>query len=215
MKKLIPYLIILVLSVGLGVSLYTNLKPVPKSNLELYNARKDTIEMLRKGQYTIQLLKDSLKKKDAYLVKERIVYKVIEKQREDSVKSLPQSEKVKYFAEKTGTDSIPILPDSTALVQPYTIDSAVMLIVQGENAKRDVLRLESIVDVKDQRINADSALLESKTKENGLLRVNNNDIEKSNRQKDKIIHKQKIKQAVTVGVAVLVEILTVVLLLKP
>lgn len=69
-----------------------------------------------------------------------------------AVAALPATEQVEFFAEKTGTDSIEMLPDTTAKVTPATITAANMLFIEGEAAKYKVSVMTEHLAFKDTTI---------------------------------------------------------------
>lgn len=69
-----------------------------------------------------------------------------------AVAALPPTEAVRFFAAKTGTDSIEMLPDTTAKVTMPTIKAANMLIIEGEGAKQTVAVMTTHLASKDTTI---------------------------------------------------------------
>jgi len=68
------------------------------------------------------------------------------------VNTLAPTEQVMLFARKTGTDSIPMLPDTTAKVTMATIKTANLLFVEGEGNAEKVFILGEHLASKDTTI---------------------------------------------------------------
>lgn len=224
MKKALPYILItFIVTASLAWLIWRNLQTtyIPSiTDTAIYKAQQDSLKRYRSVDDTLQVYRQALAEKDRMLTARRHKEKVKDSARVDSVKNLPQSGQVKYFALKTQTDSITTLADSTALVEPKTLRNANWLFIQGENATKDVIRLEGINQVKNERIKTDSLAIDNKTAENGVLENQNKELVNDNkakdgtiRSKDQQIKKGKLTKIITITGAVLVEIATLVLLL--
>jgi len=188
-------------------------KPVSLTDTALYQSQLDSLDRYRLVGDTLQDYRHSLAEKDRILSSKRKKEKTKDSERVDSVKMLPQSQQVAFFALKTQTDSIATLSDSTALVRPKTLQKTNILIVQGENAIKDNARLEAINQVKDERIKTDSLAIDNKASQIGVLSNQNAELVSDGKAKDATIKKEKTKKTLIIIGSVAVEILTIVLLL--
>jgi hypothetical protein len=224
MKKALPYILLtFIVTASLAWLIWWNLKTtyIPSiTDTAIYKAQQDSLKRYRSVDDTLQMYRYSLTEKDRMLTARRHTEKVKDSARVDSVKNLPQSQQVAFFAEKTETDSITTLEDSTALIKPKTLQNANVLIIEGENAKKDVNRLEGIVTVKDERIQNDSAIINNKLSENNTLyginaRLTNDNKAKDGiiKSKDKAIRREKFAKFLIGAGAVVVEVVTIVLLI--
>jgi hypothetical protein len=224
MKKALPIILITFLvTASLAWLIWWNLKTIyiPSiTDTAIYKAQQDSLKRYRSVDDTLQVYRMALAEKDRVLTARRHTEKVKDSARLDSVKSLPQSQQVAFFALKTNTDSITTLPDSTALIRPKTLQNANILIQEGENAIKDIGRLEIINKVKDQRIQNDSLIIDNKVGENKVLENQNTSLVSDNKakdgiikNKDKTIRKEKIAKILIVTGSVAIEIITIALFL--
>lgn len=216
MKKALPTILVTFLvTASLAWLIWWNIKTtyIPSiTDTAIYKAQQDTLKRYRSVDDTLQVYRQALAERDRMLTAHRHKEKVKDGARVDSVKNLPQSQQVAFFAEKTQTDSIITLEDSTALIRPKTLQNANVLIIEGENAIKDNARLEAINQVKDERIIADSLTIDNKSSQVGVLTNQNTELVSDGKAKDSIIRKQKRSKVVTILGAFALEILTIIIL---
>lgn len=222
MKKALPIILVTFLvTASLAWLILWNIKTtyIPSiTDTAKYKAQMDSLKRYRSVDDTLQVYRQALADKDRQLTSHRHKEKVKDIARVDSVKNLPQSQHVAFFALKTNTDSITTLADSTVLIWPKTLRNANVLIIEGENAIKDVGRLEVINQVKDMRIQNDSSIINNKVAENKVLESQNTELASDNKAKDgiikgkdKTIRKEKIAKILIGAGAVVVEVVTIAL----
>jgi len=218
MKKLIPYLIILVLGIALAVSLYSGQK-ASVSYSEMIQAQADSITRLNNTADSLRVLdaihahRDSVLADQQQTVIIRTVYRV------DSTRHLPPTGAVDMFNDHTGggarlnADSTVTAPlqniiEADVLFVKYDASLELNLILAERNNEMKV-RIGGLLQIDTTNQQNISVL----TNQNSTLTADGKQKDKTIAEGIKALKREKFIRVVTIAGAVVVEVVTVVLLL--
>lgn len=147
MKKHILYILFVVFATLANI--LTLLKnPDSKTESSLNTAQTDSIKRLQSSMMELVIKTDILERTDSLLAAENHRFKDRDKQRIDSVKTLPPTGQTKYFTYQTGEPCVQNA-DSSCTTTLQAIRNANALFVEGDAAKEENCRLEELLVVKD------------------------------------------------------------------